>query len=288
MAVSARGVQRSRISSVRPSCAGQDREALGRAQLRAAPSVDSARAPIGIRDVGRHRARLRATDLVAADGTAIDLAERGVGLAVPDELVDDDRPAAGRAVRGEELVERLAQPDLAARLSAEGVDGGVEVAQVGRPQDDLGHQARERRRLVDVGAAQAGDGGPGDPAAPAVQVDDDVAGVGARLDLGHDQVERRRRREAVERGQARSVVRPDERREGSRHRRSVYRRARRPTDGRRRAYGSSSSSGSSTNASSSVTSTGRTRSMSSISSSSSSSSRSSSRSISSRTRVPLV
>ncbi len=203
--------------------AGHDRDALADGRARRPVRGQRAR-PIGVGGIGRHGARFGASHLVPAGGTAIDLAEGRVGVAVPHELVDDDRSATGRAGRDEELVERLAQADLATRLGAERVDGGVEVTQVRRTEDDLGHQAREGGRLVDVGAPEAGDGGPSDPAAAPVQVDDDVAGRRAGLDLGHHQVERGRGREAIEGGQARAVIRSDERREGFRHRRSVYRR----------------------------------------------------------------
>src|SRR3990172_8665112 len=71
------------------------------------------------------------------------------------------------------------------------------------------------------GAAGRAGGGGGDPAAAAVEVDDDVAGAGTGFDLGHHEVHRRRRREAVERGQARPPVRPYERREQVSHRASV-------------------------------------------------------------------
>ena len=132
----------------------QDREPLCQGGPGGAVARERA-STFGIGAVGGHRARLRAADLVAARRAAEDLAERGVCVAVPDEFVDHDLPAAGRALRREQLVERLAKADLATRLRAERVDGGVEVAQVGRPEHDLGDEARERRRLVDVGAAEA-------------------------------------------------------------------------------------------------------------------------------------
>ena len=61
------------------------------------------------------------------------------------------------------------------------------MAEVRRPQHDLGEQPRERGRLERDGAALAVERGPGDPAAPAVQVDDDVAGTGVRLDPRDDE-----------------------------------------------------------------------------------------------------
>ena len=198
MAVSARGVQRSRSSSVRPSCPGRTGNRSASA-ARAAPWVDSERARSASAVSAGTERDFRTADLVATGRAAVDLPERGVRVTVPDELVDDDGSAAGRALRGEELVERLAEADLAARLGAEGVDRGIEVAQVRRAEDDLGRQARERRRLMDVGAAQSRDRGPRDPAATTVEVDDDIAWVRARLDLGDHEVQRWRWREAVER-----------------------------------------------------------------------------------------
>ena len=54
-------------------------------------------------------------------------------------------------MRGEELVERLLQADLAAGLGAERIDGRVEMAQVGWSQDDLGGRkiARQVTKLLD-------------------------------------------------------------------------------------------------------------------------------------------
>ena len=87
-------------------------------------------------------------------------------------------------------------------------EGGVEVAQVGRPQDDLRDAARVRAVASSViDAAQPIDGRSGDPAAAPVELDDHVARAAVRaLDLGRDQLVGRGRREALERGQHRPAA----------------------------------------------------------------------------------
>ena len=62
----------------------------------------------------------------------------------------------------------------------------------------------ERARLERDGPALAVERGAGDPAAPAEQVDDDVAGSGVRLDPGRDERRRRRRARADRRRAASS------------------------------------------------------------------------------------
>ena len=72
------------------------------------------------------------------------------------------------------------------------------MAEVGRAQDELGEEAGQRRGFEADRAALAVDGCPGDPAAPAGEVEDDVARLGVRLDPGGDERRRRRRREPIE------------------------------------------------------------------------------------------
>ena len=80
---------------------------------------------------------------------------------------------------------------LAVRRRAASEEGGVEVAQVGRPQDELGKQPRQRARLEAERAALAIDRGAGDPTAAAVEVGHDVARLRVRLETGEQQVRRR-------------------------------------------------------------------------------------------------
>ena len=120
----------------------------------------------------------------------------------PDELVGDDRPAARWAVRREQVADEQLQARLAAWCGRDRLERGVEVADVRRPEDDLCHEPRQRARLERDGAALPVHGGTGDPAAAAVEVDDDVTGRRERLDVrseelggrgGSDPLDRRER-----------------------------------------------------------------------------------------------
>ena len=151
--------------------------------------------------------------LVAAERAAKDLAcWRALVAAVrlPDVLLDDDGTAARWAARRERLLQSAPQTDIAARVRGQGGERRVEVAQVGRPHHNVGEQARQGGRLAGVDAAQGADGVARDPCAPAVEVDHHVAGRGARVQLGEDDVLRRGRREALEGGQLRARIRADE------------------------------------------------------------------------------
>ncbi len=127
------------------------------------------------------------------------------------------RPQVGQR-RHERLLEGPAQLVVAARVRRQRGDAGVEVAQVGRPHDDLGEETRQGGRLARVDATKGADGVPGHPATAAMEIDDDVARRGSSVQLGDDDVLRRRRREALEGGQLRTRIRPDQGGEGVRHR----------------------------------------------------------------------
>ena len=258
--------------------------------------------------VERRLPLLAPATLVAADRATIVLGDRtrlgrgGPGLrgivGRPGDLVDDERAGAGRAARGVEIAERDLQAGLAPGRRRHPLERGVQVADVGRPQDDVREDPRQRARFERDRPALPVDGGTGHPPAAAEQVGDDVPGARMEVDPRGDDRGRRWRRRPLERGKGEPGLVVGRRgaaahrsmlADGSRRMSSAIRSGGGPVARRLDGpYGSSSSSGSSSNASSVVDSGGRTRSRSSISSSSSSSSRSSSRSISSRTRVPLV
>ena len=168
-------------------------------------------------DIGRHApqvvgierrlALLRAAALVAADRAAVVPGDRScparhAGLVVdrPDDLVDDERPAARRAARREQVADRHLEARLATRRRGQPLERGVEVTHVGRPQHDLGEHPGERARFERDRPALAVDGRPGDPAAAPEQVDDDVARPGVEVDPRVDDRRRRRGREAIEDG----------------------------------------------------------------------------------------
>src|SRR6185436_11886151 len=97
-------------------------------------------------------------------------------ITLPFELVDRQRPAARDALRREHVVDREAQAGLAVWRGAEGGERSVEVAEIGRPKDDLGEEPGQRAGLEREAASLPVDGGAGDPAAAAVEVGHDVAG----------------------------------------------------------------------------------------------------------------
>ena len=130
----------------------EDREPV--AQVRPAP-----RAPVGVERpaevvrVERRLALLAAAELVAAHGAAVVLADgpraaglpsSSVGLGGPGQLVEVDRPLAGRAAARVAIGDGRLEAGLAARGRGQRLDRGVEVAQVGRPEDDLREQPVER------------------------------------------------------------------------------------------------------------------------------------------------
>ena len=135
----------------------------------------------------------------------------------PDELLGDEHPAAGRAAGGVQVAERDLQARLAPRRGGHALEGRVEVADVGRPQDDLGQHPCQRVRLERDGPALPVEGRAGDPAATTEQVRDDVAGPGMRLDPGRDEGLRRRREQPIVDRQRRRGLRVRVRR-SARHR----------------------------------------------------------------------
>ncbi len=157
---------------------------------------------------------LAAAELVAADGAAIVLADQaprrrsrraGILLVVardglPDELVHHGRPAAGRAAGREQLADRNLQARLLAGRRGDRLEGRVEMADVGRPKDDLGEQAGERVGLDRDRSTLPVHGRTGDPAAAAMEIDHHVAGAGVLVDRGRDQVRWRRSRQTLEGG----------------------------------------------------------------------------------------
>ena len=154
--------------------------------------------------VDRAVALVATADLVAADRAAVVLVDGswpGVGDALPDDLVEHHAPPAGGAATGV----LLAEPDLEGRLLARGrgdrLEGCVQVSDVGRPEDDLGQEAGQRAGLERGRATLAVHRGPGDPAAPTVQVDDHITQARVLLDPGRDELGWWRRREASERGE---------------------------------------------------------------------------------------
>ena len=97
---------------------------------------------------------LAAAQLVAADGAAVVLADRARayratvvvgGLDRPGHLVEDDLPVAGRAAARVAVRDRRLEAGLAAGGGGEGLDSGIEVAEIRRPQHDLGEQPVQRR-----------------------------------------------------------------------------------------------------------------------------------------------
>ena len=184
--------------------AGHDREAGEQAGAHRL-GADIGRGPSQVVGVERRLALLRATALVAADRAAVVPGRRpgppgDPRLVVdrPGDLVDDERPAAGRAAGREQVADRDLETRRAARRGGHPLERGVEVADVGRAQDDLGEHPRQRVRLDRDRQALAVDGGPRDPAATAEQVGDDIAGSRVLLDPGGHHRGRRRGRDPVE------------------------------------------------------------------------------------------
>ena len=84
------------------------------------------------------------------------------------------------------------------------------MAQVRRTQDELGEQSGQRARFEADGTTLALERGVGDPAAPAVEVEDDVAGCGVRLDPRMDERRRWRRGQPIEEREREAGLGPDE------------------------------------------------------------------------------
>ena len=170
-----RGVCRSSSSSIRssaPSTAGK-RAAQGRAD-RVGPDVGVE--PDEVLVVERRLALLAAAALVAADRAAVVPGDRsrlgrlGAGLGGrvhrPRELVDDQRPP--------QVAQRVAyrSPSETFRLDSRrgrgrhALERRVEVADVGRPQDDLGEDAGQRARIRGRSPGAAGRPRRGRPSRP--------------------------------------------------------------------------------------------------------------------------
>ncbi len=114
--------------------------------------------PRDVLRVERRLPLLPAAELVAADGAAVVLADRasdpqprrrrpsalGHG---PGQLVEDDRPIARGAPAREAVGDRCLEAGVAAGRGPQRLDRGVEVAEVGRPEHDLGQQPVERASI---------------------------------------------------------------------------------------------------------------------------------------------
>ena len=145
--------------------------------------------PDEVLGIERRLAQLGLAALVATDRAAIDAGHgvRGWIAGRPDELLRDEHPAAGRAAGRVQVAEGDLQAGFAARRGGHALERGVEVADIGRAQDDLGQHPGERVRLQADGPALLVESRAGDPATTAEQVRDDVTGPRVRLDPGRDE-----------------------------------------------------------------------------------------------------
>ena len=164
-------------------------------------------ARVGRRDPGevalvdRAVALVAAADLVPAGGAAVVLVDRAracLGNRLPDDLVEDDAPAARGAPAGVLLAEPDLERRLLARRGGDRLERGVEVADVGRPEDDLGQQPGERARLERGRPTLAVDRRARHPATAAVEIDHHVAEARMGLDPGGDELGWRGWRQAAE------------------------------------------------------------------------------------------
>ncbi len=108
------------------------------------------------------------------------------------------RPSADRARAGEELLDGLLDGGIEEWPDRDRLGRRVEVTNVRRAHHDIGQKARQRQGFEVCGATLPGDRGSRDPAATAVEIEDDLARLGPRLDLGGDVGDRGRRSESVE------------------------------------------------------------------------------------------
>ncbi len=120
---------------------------------------------------------------------------------LPDQRLEDDGAPATWAHAGVERLDGAA--DRRAREGSVGYGrrGRIDLAQVRRPQHDVGEEPGQRPRLEVGGAALLGDGGARHPAAATVQVEDYLTGLGPGLDRGHELGSRGSRGEPLESGQ---------------------------------------------------------------------------------------
>ena len=119
----------------------------------------------------------------------------------PADLVDNQHPAARRTARGEEVTDGHLQARLAAGRGGDALEGGVQVPDIGWPQDDLGKHPVQRRRFDGDGSTLAIQGCAGDPATAPGKVRHDVTRTRVRLDPLGQQRARWWRRDALEGGQ---------------------------------------------------------------------------------------
>ncbi len=200
--------------------AGDDRESRPQRKPRRLAAGDLDRT-LRIRGIRGGHAGFATAELVPAGQAAVELAERDDPVRLPDELIHDRRAPARGATRREEVAQRLPEAGLPQGRIGERRESRVEMADIRRPQHDLGEEPRERRRLERERASLTAHRRPRDPGSTAEQIDDDVPGTRPGLDLRGDPVERRRRGEAVEVGQDRTLFRSDERGERLGHRLAV-------------------------------------------------------------------
>ena len=192
-------------------CVDQPISPVGHREALPQPHPDVVRADVARRSVHVHgagldRLVLGPVLLIAAQLAAV--VHAGRLLALPFDLLDRERAAARAAAGREQVGDEHAQARVAVGRRPEGRECGIEVAQVGRPEHHLGEQAGQRPGLEAEAATLPIDRRPGDPAAASVQVGDDVARRGVRLEPGVDEVGRGRRREPFVGGQGEPGFRP--------------------------------------------------------------------------------
>src|SRR5207244_3021532 len=89
------------------------------------------------------RALLRTANADVAAGASVHLPPGSVTLAWPDELLADDGPPAGSAVRGVQLLDVLTQRDVDPSRRGQRVERRVEGGCLGRQQESLSGELRE-------------------------------------------------------------------------------------------------------------------------------------------------
>ena len=138
--------------------------------------------------VDRRHALLGPTERGVAPGTAVDLAPRRVTVARPDELVDDDRAAAGDAARRVELLDVLFQRDVDASGARQLRECRIEDGRVGRGQEGDGRELAEGAGIGGDGAHVMRHGPPCGPPDAGPWVEDGVTGRREGGELGVDDV----------------------------------------------------------------------------------------------------
>src|SRR5439155_3706036 len=156
------------------------------------------------------RALLGTADADVAAGASVHLSPGSVTLAWPDELLADDGPPAGSAMRGVQLLDVLTQGNVDPARRGQRVERRVEGSCLGCQQEGLSGELREGAGIGGDRPHAVGDRAARGPTGARPGVQDGIARRGERCQLSVEQVVGWGREVALEERQTGEATRKDD------------------------------------------------------------------------------